>query len=88
MKKTLFRIDENSGERFYLYTGIDGLYGEWLLETGGDPDTLEALEESGNCEDLIAEINAAIADPKSYWEPLTSSDLEYINDYLSAWGIN
>lgn len=86
MEKTLFRIDENSGERFYLYTGINALYGEWMLETGGNPDTLNTLEDEG-CDELIAEINAAISSPSTAWEPLTDGDKEYIAEYLDVWGI-
>lgn len=88
MKKTLFSIDENSGEGFYLYTGINELYGEWMLETGGDPVTLAALEECGDdCAELIAEINAAISSPRTEWEPLTEGDFAYIAEWLEAWGI-
>lgn len=87
MKKALFSINENSGERYYLYTGISELYGGWMLETGGNPDTLEALEEcGGTCAGLIAKINAAISDPRTEWEPLTKDDLAYIAGYLEAWG--
>lgn len=50
MKKVLFSINENSGERYYLYVGISELYGGWMLETCGNPDTLEALEECGGTE--------------------------------------
>lgn len=84
----LFSIDENSGERFYLYTGINWLYGGWMLETGGDPDTLETLEEcGGTCAGLIAKVNAAISSQRTEWEPLTRDDLAYIAGYLEAWGI-
>lgn len=86
MKKALFSIGKTSGERFYLYTGIDELYGGWMLETGGNPDTLAALEDCGG-DELIAEINAAISSPKTEWEPLTEDDSEYIAGYLEAWGI-
>lgn len=88
MKKALFSINENSGERYYLYTGISELYGGWMLETGGNPDTLEALEECGGaCAGLIAKINAAISDSRTEWEPLASDDMAYIAGYLEAWGI-
>lgn len=86
MKKTYFL--EESGEQFALYIGIGGLYGGWILETGGNPDTLETLEEcGGTCAGLIAKINAAISDLQTEWEPLTSDDLAYIAGYLEAWGI-
>lgn len=88
MKKALFSINKNSGEHFYLYTGISGLYGGWMLETGGNPDTLESLEECGGaCAGLMSRINAAISDPRTEWEPLTMDDLAYIAGYLEAWGI-
>lgn len=88
MKKALFSINENSGERYYLYAEISELYGGWMLETCGGPDTLESLEECGGaCAGLIAKINAAISDPQTEWEPITSDDLAYIAGYLEAWGI-
>lgn len=60
----------------------------WMLETCGGPDTLESLEECGGaCAGLIAKINAAISDPRTEWEPLTSDDMAYIAGYLEAWGI-
>lgn len=88
MKKTLFSISENSGERFYLYAGITGLYGGWMLETCGNPDTLETLEDCGGaCAGLIAKISATISSPRTEWEPLSPDDLAYISGYLEAWGI-
>ena len=84
MKKTYF-YNEDTSERFALYVGIDRVYGGWIKETGGDPITLNDLEEIGSEEEIEA-INATIADPSTPWESLTDEDEEYVNDYLVAWG--
>ena len=91
MKKTLFESSEVGG--CYLYVGIEPVYGEFILETGGDPITLNDLEEGSadgisECEKLIETINNIIANPNTYWEPCDEEDEEYIQDNLEAWGID
>lgn len=44
MKKTLF--EKSEAGNCYLYVGIEELYGGWMLETGGDPVTLNDLEDA------------------------------------------
>lgn len=83
MKKTYI----NNGENTYkLYINVEGLYGEWMLETEGQPETLSALEDAEAAE-KIAEIEAIIADPVTPWEECDEDDEEYINEWLSIWGI-
>lgn len=84
MKKTLFESREY-GNR-YLYVGIDNIYGEFMLETGGDPTCLNELEDAG-CEELIETINNVIADPNTYWESCDDDDDQYIAEWLEIWGI-
>lgn len=83
MKKTYI---ENEIERNALYVGIPSVYGEWILETSGDPISLNELEDAG-CEEEIEKINAIIASPNTAWEDLTDEDAEYIADTLKSWGI-
>lgn len=89
MKKTLF--EKSEAGNCYLYVGIEELYGGWMLETGGDPVTLndleDAIHDAPECEEEIEEINRVIADPRTYWEPCEEEDIEYIKDWLEAWGI-
>ena len=90
MKKTLFENSECGN--FYLYVGIEAVYGEFILETGGNPITLNDLEEDvadgiAECGKLIETINNVIADPNTYWEPCDEDDEEYVSDWLNAWGI-
>lgn len=90
-KKTLF---ESIGvENHYLYIGIDKLYGEFILETCGNPITLNDLEEGvtdgiAACGKLIETINNVIADPNTYWKPCDEEDEKYVSDYIETWGIN
>ena len=96
MKKTYF-YNENTSEWLALYVGIDRVYGGWIEETGGDPITLNDLEDAlsqapdEDTEDAIqkelAFVNATLADPSTPWEPLEPEDEEYIHDTLVAWGI-
>lgn len=84
MEKTLFESREY-GNR-YLYVGIDNIYGEFMLETEGDPTCLNELEDAG-CEELIETINNVIADPNTYWESCDDDDDQYIAEWLEIWGI-
>lgn len=83
MKKTYY-ID---GET--LYVGIERIYGEWLLTTGGDPVTLYVDEEANDEFSLreIEEIDNIICDPSTEWEECDEDDIEYINRWLEIWGI-
>lgn len=72
-----------------LYTGIDRIYGGWLLTTGGDPTTLNELENAQNADadQEIAEINAIISDPSTPWEECDAKDTAYILEWINIWGI-
>lgn len=83
MKKTLF---ETGIECHYLYYGVSGVYGDFVLETGGEPTCLNELEDAG-ADELIEAINNVISNPNTYWEPCEEEDEEYISDTLEAWGI-
>lgn len=85
MKKT-YITDPETSERCALYVGIDQLYGGWLLETSGDPTTLNELEDA-DCTDEIDAITAIITTPGTYWEPTTAEDAKYISGWLRTWGI-
>lgn len=97
MRKTYVRYAEDGAslelcrydgtERFALYVGIDHLVGGWLLETGGNADTLEELESCG-AEYIISAVSAIIEAPDVPWEECDESDDEYVADWLSAWGID
>ena len=82
MKKTYINND-------ILYTGIDRIYGGWLLTTEGDPTTLNELEDANNdaSDREISKINETLTDPSTAWEECDEEDLEYINGWLEAWGI-
>lgn len=69
---------------------VEDVYGEFVLETEGDPVTLNDLEESASdadCKALIEAIRSVIADPGTYWEPCSKEDEQYISDWLDIWGI-
>ena len=88
MKKTLFGNSEMGNN--YLYAGVEDVYGEFVLETGGDPVTLNDLEEGAadtDCKALIETIRSVIADPDTCWEPCSKEDERYISDWLDIWGI-
>lgn len=83
MKKTIITVNNES---FNLFFGISSVYGEFILETGGDPTCLNELEDTG-CEELIETINNIIADPNTYWEQCDEDDDQYIEEWLEIWGI-
>lgn len=83
MKKTYSTIN---GERFALYTGIESVYGGYILETNGGPTCLNELEDAEDTT-LIDQINAVTSDPSTPWEPLEEENTQYISDTLDAWGI-
>lgn len=81
-------ISENGDtERYTIYNEIDALYGGWLLTTKGDPVTLNSLEDAGDAEG-IEKINALLSDGSTPWEVCDENDLNYINEWLTLWGIN
>ena len=94
MKKTYI---QGEIERYALYVGIERVHGGWIMETGGEPNTLEYMEEAlsdandadeyNAIEAELDEINAIIDDPTTPWEELREEDVEYIEDTLRAWGI-
>lgn len=78
-----------TGETFALYYGIDAVYGDYILETGGDPTCLNALEEAGDdTEALRNAIDALIDDPATPWEECDSKDENYVAEWLRIWGIS
>lgn len=94
MKKTTVQFDGSTvitsrfdgNEQFSLYTGIDSVYGGWILTNEGDPWCLNMLEDAGD-DEMIQSINELLADPSTPWEPLEEEDTQYIGDTLDAWGI-
>lgn len=95
MKKTRVMLDENghfsiydfSGvESFNLYVGVPAVYGEYLVETSGDPITLGNLEDGGD-ENAVADIAAILSAPATPWEVCTEKDFEYVAEWLDVWGI-
>lgn len=94
MKKTTVQFDNSTvitsrfdgNEQFALYTGIDSVYGGWILTNEGDPWCLNMLEDAGD-DEMIQSINELLADPNTPWEPLEEEDTQYIRDTLDAWGI-
>lgn len=83
MQKTYIEINN---VRFALYTGIESVYGGFLLETNGGATCLNELEEA-DASELIESINAIIADPDTPWEALSDEDTQYISDTLESWGL-
>lgn len=95
MKKTRVMLDGNgrytvynfSGEEsFTLYTGVSAVYGEYILGTGGNPTSLEELEDAGD-ENAVTDIAAILADPTTPWEECTDEDYKYVALTLLNWGI-
>lgn len=83
MKKTIIDINNES---FKLFFGISSVYGEFILETAGDPTCLNELEDAKS-DDLIETINSIIDNSNTHWESCDDEDEEYISDCLCAWGI-
>ena len=84
MKKTIININN---EEFKLFAGISSVYGEFILETNGDPACLDELENSDSY-DLIELINSIINDTDTVWEPCDEEDEQYIAEWLEIWGID
>lgn len=74
---------------YTLYTGIDAIYGGWLMTTEGDPTTLNELEDANNdaSDREIAEINEILTDPSTAWEECDEDDISYVEEWLNVWGI-
>lgn len=83
MKKTYV---EKNGERFALYANIEGVYGEWIIESGGDALTLNDYEDA-QADGEIDEIDEILSCESTVWEECDEEDLEYIRDWLETWGI-
>lgn len=84
MKKTIITINNES---FNLFFGISSIYGEFILETAGDPTCLNELEDS-DCYALIDSIDSIINDPSTPWEVCNKDDEQYISEWLNIWGID
>lgn len=84
MKKTIITINN---EPFNLFFGISSVYGEFILETAGDPTCLNELEDS-DCYELINLINSIINDPTASWEDCNKDDEQYVSEWLDIWGID
>lgn len=91
---TPFNETIKSFEGDVLYTGIDRVYGGWMLTTEGEPFTLENLEDmEGDARTekevqyasrLRAEIESLVSRAD---EALDESDEAYITDNLETWGL-
>ena len=94
MKKTTVQFNNSTvitsrfdgNEQFTLYTGIDSVYGGWILTNKGDPWCLNMLEDAGD-DEMIKSINELLADPSTPWEECSESDSDYINECLEDWGL-
>ena len=96
MKKTYVQFNKqitsaslsrhDGGEQFALYSGVNSVYGGWLLETSGGLTCLNELEDAGS-ESLLRAISAIVADPTTPWEDPNEEDEEAIREPLTAWGI-
>ena len=95
MKKIYYKNDEETNRFFF---GIPALHGEWLMETGDAPLTLETSEEAladygdeaAYEQRLIEKCNRWIAEPTTEWgewEECTNVDIDYVNGWLSTWGV-
>lgn len=78
------RFDGNG--QFTLFTGIDSIYGGWLLTNEGDPWCLNALEDAGD-DEMIQSVNELLADHSTPWEECDEDDTAYIGEWLEAWGL-
>lgn len=83
MKKTIITINNES---FKLFFGVSSVYGEFILETAGDPTCLNELEDAKSYE-LIKTITSIICNPNTQWQKCDYYDYEYISYYLWAWGL-
>lgn len=86
MKKTAIYTES---ERFWLFYGIESVYGGYILETGGDPTCLNELEDAQNdqADSLIESISDIINDPRTPWEACDEEDEEYVKETLESLGI-
>ena len=82
-KKTYITIGKNT---YKLYSGIEGLNKNWLIETEEGRLTLTALEDSG-VTDEIDFIEEIANDPETPWEDCDEDDVNCITLWLSMWGI-
>lgn len=97
MKKVMIQFGDNTSdifasrrdgnEQFALYVGIPELYGGYMLETGGEPVTLNTFEDADDTQSIEA-VAAIVADPSTPWEDCSAEDTKYVAEWLSAWGIS
>nr|DAR73173.1 MAG TPA: hypothetical protein [Caudoviricetes sp.] len=77
-----------TGEAFALYYGIEAVYGDYILETGGNPTCLNELEDAGDeAEALRNAIDALIDDPATPWQACDAADEAYVAQWLRIWGL-
>lgn len=78
-----------TGEYSVLYYPVEAVYGDYILETGGNPTCLNELEEAGDeTEAMRNAIDALIDDPATPWEECDSKDEDYVAEWLRIWGIS
>ena len=84
MKKTYITNIEGT---FRLFRDIEGLYGDWLLETEEEPLTLSDLEDWGEQDQIDYFSEEILNDPATLWEECDEDDQKYVNKWLDIWGI-
>lgn len=77
--------DKGFTEQHKLYRGIPELNGGWLLQTRGDPVTLEMLE-SVEDETTIDKINQMLNDDDEWWDA-EGEDYQYVSRWLDIWNL-
>lgn len=77
--------DKGFTEQHKLYRGIPELNGGWLLQTRGDPLTLEMLE-SVEDETTIDKINQMLNDDDEWWDA-EGEDYQYVSRWLDIWNL-
>lgn len=83
-----YELARNDGtEAYTLYSGIDEIYGGWMVSTSGDPCTLNDLEEADNTEREIKQILEILADDSTPWESTNAEDAAYVHEWLRIWGL-
>ena len=78
--------DKGCTEQHKLYRGIPELNGGWLLQTRGDPITLEMLENADD-ETTIKKINQMLNDDEYGWWDADGEDYQYVSRWLDIWNL-